>query len=157
MPDDSTISCSSTTPNLGVTVCSFAYYAGPFLGHMFLIVMDTFSKWLKVVKVSSATSSITIEKLRSIFATHGIPRILVTDNGLPLISSEFQAFMKNNGIKHIYSAPYHPATNGLVEWSVQTFKEHMKRLLVGLMDERFARPLEWHWLSSCWDDARDPS
>ena len=91
---------------------------------MFLIVVDAFSKWLKVVKVSSATFSITVEKLHSIFATHGIPRILVTDNGLQFISSEFQAFMKNNGIKHIYSAPYHPATNGLAERSVQTLGKH---------------------------------
>ena len=44
-----------------------ADYAGPFLGHMFLIIVDAFSKWLEVVKVPSATSGITTEKLHSIF------------------------------------------------------------------------------------------
>ena len=100
--------------------------------------MDTFSKWLEVVKVTSATSGTTIEKLRSIFATHGIPRILVTDNRPQFLSSEFQAFMKNNGIKHIYSAPYYPATYGLAEWSIQTFKEHMKRLPIGSVEDHLS-------------------
>ena len=34
--------------------------------------------------------------------------------------------MAKNGIKHIRSAPYHPATNGQVERFVQTFKRAMK-------------------------------
>ena len=42
-------------------------YAGPFLGHMFLILVDAHSKWLEVKQVPSATSSYTIDKLRSIF------------------------------------------------------------------------------------------
>ena len=35
----------------------------------------------------------------------------------------FQRFMKSNGIKHVLSAPYHPATNGLAECFVQTMKQ----------------------------------
>ena len=56
-------------------------YAGPFLGKMFLIVVDAYSKWLEVHQVNVATSRATIEKLRSIFAIHGLPTIVVSDNG----------------------------------------------------------------------------
>ena len=34
--------------------------------------------------------------------------------------------MKQGGIKHIRSAPYHPSTNGLAERFVQTFKKALK-------------------------------
>ena len=46
-------------------------YAGPFLGKMFLMVVDAHSKWLEVEIVSSATSANAIAKLRAMFATHG--------------------------------------------------------------------------------------
>ena len=55
--------------------------------------------------------------------------------------------MKNNGIKHIYLAPYHSATNGLAERSVQTFKEQMKHLPIGSVDECLARFLFWYCLT----------
>ncbi|CAL9706063.1 unnamed protein product [Knipowitschia caucasica] len=35
-------------------------------------------------------------------------------------------FMKLNGIRHITSAPYHPATNGLAERFVQTLKQGLR-------------------------------
>ena len=48
-------------------------YAGPYLGRMFLVLVDTFSKWLEVFNVPSASSLCTIEKLRVAFAAHGLP------------------------------------------------------------------------------------
>ena len=61
-----------------------------------------------------------------IFATHGLPERIVTDNGPQFCSQEFKEFLKVNGIQHAFSAPYHPATNGEAERFVQTFKHSMK-------------------------------
>ena len=44
---------------------------------------------------------------------------------------EFENFLCQNGVEHVMFAPYHPATNGLVERSVWTFKERMKKLKKG--------------------------
>ena len=118
----------------------------PFLGQMYLIVIDAFSKWLEVVPLSLATSLNTVNSLRNIFATHGLPKMLVSDNGPQFTSSEFQAFMRNNGIKHICLSPYHPSTNGLAERAVQSFKEHMKRLS-GSISQRLATFLFWYRLT----------
>mgnify|MGYP000229430996 FL=1 len=93
-------------------------YAGPYKGEMFLVAMDSYSKWLKVHRMKSITSTATIEKLREMFATHGIPGTVVSDNGSSFTSSEFQEFTTRNGIKHIKVAPYHPASNGLAERAV---------------------------------------
>ena len=56
---------------------------------------------LNVKMVNSATSNSTIEHLRSVFSVHGLPEAIVTDNGTVFTSSEFQDFMKGNGIRHI--------------------------------------------------------
>ena len=103
-------------------------YAGPFQNSMFLVVVDAHSKWPEVVPVSSTTSSSTIEVLRDLFATFGIPEQIVSDNGTQFVSEEFQAFVRSNGIHHITSAPYHPATNGLAERAVQTFKQALRSM-----------------------------
>ena len=107
------------------------HFAGPFLGHNYLVLVDAYSKWMDVVLMKSITSAKTIEKLRIIFSTHGLPLKIVTDNGATFTSKEFCQFVKQNGIKHVTSAPYHPATNGQAERAVQTFKraiEHMRDL-----------------------------
>ena len=76
-------------------------FAGPFKGKTYLLVMDAHSKWPEIVEMNSTTSQRTIVELRKMFAAHGLPQQLVSDNGPQFISDEFAAFMKSNGIKHI--------------------------------------------------------
>ena len=101
-------------------------FAGPLEGHMYLITVDAHSKWPEVHILDSTTASKTIQVLRGLFSRHGIPHILVSDNGPQFCSEEFSAFLKSNGVKHTRSAPYHPATNGLAERFVRTFKQALK-------------------------------
>ena len=75
--------------------------------------------------VSSPSSQ---QVLRHTFATHGLPDILVSDNGTAFTGAEFQFFVKANGFRHVRSAPYHPATNGLAERAVQTLKNALKQM-----------------------------
>ena len=100
--------------------------AGPFLGKWYLLVIDTQTKWLEVKVVNSANTTTTVEKLRRIFATHGLPSTVVSDNGSVFTSKEFSTFMNRNGIHHIRTTPYHPASNGQVEREVQIFKKGIK-------------------------------
>jgi hypothetical protein len=65
------------------------------------------------------------------FATHGLPELLVTDNGSVFTSAEFEEFLQKNGVRHVTSAPYHPATNGLAERAVPTLKEGLKKSTAG--------------------------
>ena len=57
-------------------------YAGPVMGKMLLIVIDAHSEWLEVHVTTSATAETTINKLRMTFATHGLPEVVVSDNGI---------------------------------------------------------------------------
>ena len=103
-------------------------YAGPVNNHMLLVVVNAFSKWIEVFPVKSASSATTIEKLRCLFATHGIPESIVSDNGSPFTSSEMKEFLMANGVKQITSSPYHPSSNGLAERAVQTCKSTLKKM-----------------------------
>ena len=67
-----------------------------------------------------------ITVLRHLFSTYGLPEQVVSDNGPQFTSEEFETSMKANGIKHVRVAPYHPASNGLAERLVRTFKQTMR-------------------------------
>ena len=76
-------------------------FAGPFQGKMFLIVVDAHSKWPEVYKAASTTADYTIRILRHIFASHGLPHQLVSDNGPQFVLHVFADFLQQNGIQHI--------------------------------------------------------
>ncbi|XP_041961667.1 uncharacterized protein K02A2.6-like [Alosa sapidissima] len=114
-------------------------YAGPFQGEMFLLIVDAYSKWLDIYPVKTSTSQVTIEKLRQSFSVFGLPKMLVSDNGTCFTSAEFEFFIKQNGIKHVRSAPFHPSSNGLAERAVQTFKEGMKKMKGDSVQTRLSR------------------
>ena len=79
--------------------------------------------------MATTTASRTIEELRKLFATQSLPEQLVSNNGPQFKADEFGLFMRNNGVKHIKSAPYHPATNGLTERFVRTVKQALRAVL----------------------------
>ena len=114
-------------------------FAGPMDGRMYLIVVDAHSKWLEVLPMTTATALTTIQHLRTLFARFGVPESLVSDNGPQFTAEEFQLFCKQNGIRHIQVAPYHPASNGLAERAVQTFKRGIQKFKSGTVGDRIAR------------------
>ena len=71
--------------------------------------------------MNSSTATKTVGALRHVFAIHGLPEQLASDNDVQVVSDEFSHFVKQNDIKHIRSVPYHPATNGLAEHFIPNF------------------------------------
>lgn len=97
-------------------------FAGPIFGGMWLICVDAYSQYPFVCQMTSTTSSATISLLSVIFSMEGLPETLVSDNGPQLTAEEFKQFCSSNGIQHLTTAPFHPASNGLAERFVRTFK-----------------------------------
>ena len=95
--------------------------------HTLLVTIDAYSKWPEVHIVPSTSAQPTIDKLRLIFASHGLPMTLVSDNGTPFQSTEFSNFMKANGIVHRRVPPYHPSSNGLAENMVKSVKQSLSK------------------------------
>ncbi|KAL0821502.1 hypothetical protein ABMA28_004966 [Loxostege sticticalis] len=94
-------------------------FLGPIAGMKYLIIIDATSKWIEF-----------IEKLRETFARFGLPKQIVSDNGPPFSSSDFEQFCSNNGIDHVFTAPYHPSSNGAAENAVKVCKKVIKKAIL---------------------------
>ena len=60
---------------------------------------------------------------------------------LSFVGKEFTEFLERNRVRHILTAPYHPASNGQAERAVRVFKESMKTLLNGDIETKLNRLL----------------
>ena len=114
-------------------------FAGPVQGHMLLILVDAYSKWIEAFAVKSTTSSVVIQCLHSVLARFGLPDTLISDNATCFVSAEFEQFQTLNGIRHVTSSPYHPASNGQAERAVQTVKKGVQKMQTGLLTDRLAK------------------
>lgn len=93
----------------------------------YLLVVDYFSRYPEVIKLNSTTSSQVIAVLKTIFARHGIPETVRSDNGPQYSSQEFARFASSYGFSHVTSSPRYPQSNGQVERMVQTIKQMLKK------------------------------
>lgn len=105
-------------------------------GQDVLVVVDAHSKWIEAVRVGKSTAAATVTAMRRLFATHGIPETIVSDNGTQFISEEFETFLSSNGIEHVQTAPKHPSSNGLAERAVQTVKHGVKKTSGNCLEKR---------------------
>lgn len=95
---------------------------------VFLITVDTYSRWIDVQRMTNTKAQNVIEKLRTMFTYYGLPKAMVSDNGPPFDSKAISSFCKNNNIKKLNSPPYHPQSNGWAERAVRTIKKNLKKM-----------------------------
>ena len=91
-------------------------FCGPFpTGEYLLVVIDAYSRFPEVEVVHSTAAKGTLIRLDRIFATHGIPTILKSDNGPLFFGEEFTAHMLEMGISHQKITPLWPQANSEAE------------------------------------------
>lgn len=96
----------------------------------YLLVADTYSKYPIVRYLrGQATSSIIIQHLKEIFAEHGTPEKVISDNGPQYSSSKFQEFADDWNFQHTTSSPRYPQSNGFIERQVQTVKRTIAKAM----------------------------
>ena len=62
------------------------------------------------------------DRLIDLFASEGFPDEIVTDNGPPFNSHDFNSYLSRHGITHTTSSPHYPQSNGFIERQIQTVK-----------------------------------
>ena len=75
-------------------------------GKCYLLVVDYYSWDIEIYKATkSVTSADTILKMKNAFSHHGIPDILISDNGPQFDLAEFRRFADVWGFEHAKSSP----------------------------------------------------
>jgi transposase InsO family protein len=68
-----------------------------------------------------------IKHTSSIFARHGIPEIVVSDNGPQYSADLYATLAKNYGFEHVTSSPHYPQGNGEAERAIKTIKGLLRK------------------------------
>ena len=63
---------------------------------MFLILIDTHSKWIEAAVTSSTLPACVTKELQSSFARFGSPEMSITDIATCFTSAEFKTFLERN-------------------------------------------------------------
>ena len=109
-----------------------------------LMVVDHFSKWgtaipIKNKRSETVTGALVNQVLPSLLRQ---PDKILTDNGPEFSSQVFQEAMNSIGIKHIFTTPYKPSSNGAVEIFNRTVAQLLKTMV--------SSPSDWvEQLSKC--------
>ena len=96
-------------------------------GVPYLVVVDYYSRYPEVKQLTRTRSLDVILVMQGIFARHGIPNLVISDNGPQFSSEEFKEFSKRYQFSHQTSSPRHPQANGLVERTVGIVKSILKK------------------------------
>ncbi len=91
-------------------------FGGPYPdGHYNLVAIDKRTRYPEVEITHSTAFEPTQRALKKMFATHGTPRRLETDNGPPFNGQAFADFAEEEGFYHKKVTPDHARANGEAE------------------------------------------
>ena len=116
-----------------------------FNGHSYIVLVDYFSRFLEVIKLTATTTSAIISIMKAVFSRHGIPELLISDNGPQYQSHEMKQFSQAYGFVHVTSSPHYPQSNGEAERAVQTAKR-----LLGRSEDPFVAVLSYNATPMPW-------
>ncbi|UYV67220.1 hypothetical protein LAZ67_4004427, partial [Cordylochernes scorpioides] len=111
----------------------------------YLVVIDYYSRFPEMIQLDRLTANVVVRSCKSIFARHGVPETVVSENGTQFgAAREFANFARQYGFTHVTSSPRFPQGNGMAEAGVKIAKLILKKNQdpsLGLLEYR-STPLE---------------
>ena len=74
----------------------------------YVVLVDYYSRYIEIQKLQSITAASIINALKAAFFHHGVPAVLMSDNGPQYSSWEISDYY---GFTHITSSPHYPQSN----------------------------------------------
>ena len=107
-------------------------------GHQYVLVVDHFSKMPFARHLKSTSSGEVVKFCKDLFAVHGVPQRLYSDNGPQYSSVEFRNFSLDWEFEHITSSPHYPQSNGFAERYVGIVKDTLLKAKQSGVDPQMA-------------------
>ncbi|KAE8291509.1 Retrovirus-related Pol polyprotein from transposon 17.6 Protease [Larimichthys crocea] len=96
-------------------------------GKNYLLVIDYLSNYPEIALLPNMSAACVIKHMKSIFARHGIPQVVYSDNGPSYSCKEFQDFAQEYDFCHVTSSPLYAQSNGKAEKGVHIVKQLLKK------------------------------
>ena len=102
-------------------------------------MVDYFSNFFELMRLSSSTrTKCVIDAMRSQFARHGVPEVVMSDNGPQFSCGVFREFAQRWDFEHVTSSPRYAQSSGHVERAIGTVKNLVKKAMEDGSDVQLA-------------------
>ncbi|XP_015170227.1 uncharacterized protein [Solanum tuberosum] len=100
-------------------------------GHRFILVAIVyFTKWVEAASYKSVTKKVIVDFVRSnLICRFGVPKSIITDNGVNLNSHLMREICEQFKITHRNSTAYRPQMNGPVEAANKNIKKILRKMI----------------------------
>ena len=95
----------------------------------YIIITDYYSLWPELYQLKRTKTHDVIEVMKDVFARHGIPDEVYSDNDPQYKAKSFKDFSKEWGFIHTTSSPQYPQSNGLAEALVKILKQMINKCI----------------------------
>ena len=93
---------------------------------------DLFTRWVEVSPIRKANAKAVIAELnRKIFLRYGCPEVFLSDNGTEFNNHVVEGFLRERGVHHTHTHPYHPQAN-----PVERANRTLKTMVASYLKER---------------------
>jgi len=116
-------------------------FAGPFMGRYLTVLVDVTTGWLEAQWCAGPTTAAAIKLLQTSCAQFGLPDTVVSDNGPAFSSNTWLTYVKGLGADPLFSSPYAPYQNGIVERQIQTLKSTLLKITRGTPEDKLLNAL----------------
>ena len=94
-----------------------------------IVAIDYLTKWIEAKPINAKEATkITQFLFEEIITRHGVPKEIISDNGLEFSNNLMKEFCDKHGIQQRFASPYHPQTNGLVERVNRTLADTITKI-----------------------------
>lgn len=91
--------------------------------------VDHYTKYLEAAVMETKEAKITVGMIRKlILEKHGIPKTILSDNGLEFNNDQIRQLTEEYGFKWLYNSPGHHKTVGAIERANQTLLNKLKKI-----------------------------